>query len=102
MVLMMLERVPPSLRGELTRWLIQPKTGVFVGKVSALVRDKLWDKVAKSLEAVKPPKSGRRPGAIMIHTTNTEQGFAIRTTGRTDRSIEDFEGLTLVKTAHKA
>ncbi|MBA3516457.1 MAG: type I-E CRISPR-associated endoribonuclease Cas2, partial [Rhizobiales bacterium] len=31
MVVMMLERVSPSLRGELTRWLIEPKTGVFVG-----------------------------------------------------------------------
>lgn len=88
MVLLILERVAPSLRGELTRWLIQPKAGIFVGTVSALVRDKLWEKVTKSL------KSG---GAFMIHSSNTEQGFAIRTYGQTNRSIEDFEGLFLVK-----
>ncbi len=97
MVLMMLERVTPSIRGELTRWLIQPRTGVFAGKVSALVRDKLWDRVVKSLASVKPRKSGRRPGAIMVYTTNNEQGFAVRVAGDTDRDIVDFEGLLLVK-----
>ena len=42
MLVMVLENVPPSLRGELTRWLIEPRPGVFVGHVSALVRDRLW------------------------------------------------------------
>ena len=102
MVLMMLERVTPSLRGELTRWLIQPRTGVFVGRVSALVRDKLWEKVTGSLQAVKPAKSGRRPGAFMLYSTNTEQGFAIRMIGQTDRQIQDFEGLQLAKSPRKA
>ena len=97
MVLMMLERVTPSIRGELTRWLLQPRTGVFAGKVSALVRDKLWDRVVLSLAPLKPRKSGRTPGAIMVYTTNNEQGFALRVTGQTDREVVDFEGLFLVK-----
>jgi len=101
MVLMMLERVTPSMRGELTRWLIQPQAGVFVGKVSALVRDKLWEKVVGSLQSLKPPKSGKKPGAMMVYSTNNEQGFAIRITGKTDRQIEDFEGLLLVKSPPK-
>jgi CRISPR-associated protein Cas2 len=101
MVLMILERVTPSMRGELTRWLIQPRTGVFVGKVSALVRDKLWERVGRSLAEIKPTKRGKRPGAMMVYTTNNVQGYAIRTTGDTDRSIEDFEGLWLAKTARK-
>jgi len=102
MVLMLLERVAPSLRGELTRWLIQPRTGVFVGTVSALVRDKLWDKVVRSLQNAKPRKSGRQRGAMMVYTTNTEQGFAIRVHGETDRRIEDFEGLLLAKSPLEA
>ena len=32
MVVMVLEKVPVSLRGELTRWLIEPHPGVFVGR----------------------------------------------------------------------
>ena len=102
MVLMMLERVTPSMRGELSRWLIQPRSGVFVGKVSALVRDKLWDAAVKSLASMKPRKSGTKPGAIMVYTTNNEQGFAFRVTGETDREIADFEGLLLAKTHPRA
>lgn len=101
MVLMILERVTPSLRGELTRWLIQPRTGVFVGRVSALVRDKLWDKVLQSLQAQKPASRKRSSGAFMIYSTNSEQGFAIRTSGETNYRIEDFEGLLLVKSPRK-
>ena len=78
MVMIMVERVTPSIRGELTRWLCQPRTGVFVGKVSALVRDKLWDRVVRSMASLKPRKSGRKPGAMMIYATNNEQGFALR------------------------
>src|SRR5688572_28601071 len=44
MIVMLLEKVPLRLRGELTRWLIEPRTGVFVGHVNAMVRDRLWQK----------------------------------------------------------
>jgi len=89
MIVLILERVTPSLRGELTRWLVQPKTGVFVGRVSARVRDRLWEKIVKS----------RRDGAaLLIHAAETEQGFAIRTTGATSKLMADFEGLILPKT----
>jgi CRISPR-associated protein Cas2 len=89
MIVLILERVSPSLRGELTRWLIQPKTGVFVGNVTARVRDLLWQRVDRGL------KGG---AALLIHPADTEQGFAIRTAGNTRRLIEDFEGLLLPKT----
>ncbi len=45
MIVLILEKVPTSLRGELTRWLLELKAGVFVGKVSAMVRDRLWEHV---------------------------------------------------------
>lgn len=92
MVVMILERVPPSLRGDLTRWLLQPKTGVFVGRVSARVRECLWERAVKGL------KGG---AALMIHSNNNEQGFSIRSLGRTSKMIEDFEGLFLAKTPLK-
>jgi CRISPR-associated protein Cas2 len=88
MVVMILEKVPTSLRGELTRWLIEPHPGVFVGHVSALVRDKLWEKCVKKLGD---------GGMIQMWSTNTEQRFAIRSWGQTDRDIVDMEGLWLVR-----
>lgn len=87
MVVFIMERVPVSLRGELTRWMLELKAGVFVGNVSALVRDLLWEKIGESI------KGG---GAILIHSSDTEQGFAIRYWGETSRKVRDFEGLLLV------
>ena len=102
MVLMLLERVTPSLRGELSRWLIQPRTGVFVGTVSSLVRDKLWEKIVASLQRSRSRTATGEPGAVMIYTTNNEQGFEVRVSGETNRRIEDFEGLILVKSPNSA
>lgn len=87
MVVFVLEKVPVSLRGELTRWMLELKPGVFVGTLSAIVRQLLWDKVRWSV------KGG---GAIMIQSSNSEQGFQVNYSGETSRMIEDFEGLWLV------
>mgnify|MGYP002682262836 CR=1 FL=1 len=88
MVVLILERVSPGLRGELTRWLMEPKAGVFVGKISAMVRDKLWEKSCSQA------KSG---SCAMIYSSNNEQGFKFRSWGDMTRSVEDFEGLFLVR-----
>lgn len=87
MVVMILERVKPSLRGELTRWMMEVTTGVFVGTMSAVVRDLLWEKVRKS--AI----DGR---CCLIHRTNNEQGFDVRMWGFFDRDALDFDGLKLI------
>jgi CRISPR-associated protein Cas2 len=89
MVVFILERVPASIRGELSRWLIHPKTGVFVGHVSARVRDLLWARLQRSM---------KRGAALLIYTCDAEQGYAIRTFGNTKKMIQDYEGLTLPKT----
>ena len=86
--MMILEKVPTSLRGELTRWLIEPHSGVFVGHVSALVRDKLWEKCCDKL------KDG---GVVQLWATNNEQRFAIRSFGDTKREVVDFDGLHLIR-----
>jgi len=88
MVVLILECVPTGLRGELTRWLLEPKTGVFVGRVSAMVREKLWAKACAEADA---------GGCTMIHTTNSEQGYRIQSSGKTSRTVEDFDGLQLVR-----
>jgi CRISPR-associated protein Cas2 len=85
---MILEKVPASLRGELTRWLLEPKTGVFVGEVSGMVRDKLWERICGSVAA---------GGALLIHSADTEQGYAIRVHGDTSRAVVDFDGLSLIR-----
>lgn len=100
MIVLILERVPVSLRGELTRWLLEAKPGVFIGRVSAMVRDKLWDKVcddASPSRARKSTATAKSSGALLVHSADNEQGFAIRYYGETSRLVVDFEGLTLIK-----
>ena len=88
MVVMVLERVPVGLRGELTRWLLELRAGVFVGKVTATVRDTLWAKVCQG---------AKEGGCILLYNTDNEQGFAMRFWGITTRLVEDFEGLALLR-----
>ena len=88
MVVLVIEHVSPSLRGELTRWLLEPRAGLFVGKVSGMVRERLWDYVVR-----KAPDCG----IIMLYSAKCEQGFAMRGHGDTTRRAVDFEGLTLIQ-----
>jgi len=90
MVVLVVEKATSAVRGELSRWLIEPKAGVFVGNVSAMVRDKLWEKVMGGIER------GKTAGALLLHSAQNEQGFSVRVYGETKRDIRDWEGLTLV------
>src|SRR6185312_6958938 len=87
MLVMILEKAPPSLRGELSRWLLQPTTGVFLGNPSRRVRDELW------LKACRKIKGGN---VIQMWTARNEQGFEYRQHGNSLRTILDYGGLALV------
>jgi len=86
---MILEKASTSLKGELSRWLNEPKSGVFVGNVSARVRDELW------ALAVKKAKDG----SVMQVWTDTAcpQGYRCRSHGKASRQIVDFEGIALMR-----
>lgn len=88
MTVIILERVPASVRGELTRWMLELHTGVFVGRISALVRDTLWAQICRELN---------EGAGILVYNSNTEQGYAVQDCGMTQRIIEEREGLTLVR-----
>lgn len=87
MVVMVLEKVPPSLRGELSRWMVEVQTGVYVGSLSALVRDLLWHKCIRN---------GAGGRCCQVYRTNNEQGYDIRIAGDSNRFVVDQDGLLLV------
>jgi len=67
--------------------MIEPKTGIFLGRMTARLRDKLWTKAV----------AGSRGGAcLQAWTSPNEQGFVLRTHGETSRKVVDLEGLYLV------
>jgi CRISPR-associated protein Cas2 len=88
MIVLATTAVPDSLRGALSRWTIEVVPGIFVGTVSARVRDELW---ATATHVVGDG------AAVLIHPANNEQGFALRTAGTRRRQPEDFDGLTLIR-----
>ncbi|WP_029067693.1 type I-E CRISPR-associated endoribonuclease Cas2e [Jonesia quinghaiensis] len=86
MTVIVLTAVPQSLRGQLTRWLLEVSAGVFVGKVSARVRELLWARVKEHIG------TGR---ALMVWQARTEQGLDFLTHNH-DWQPTDFEGVTLM------
>lgn len=80
--------VPPHVRGALSRWLIEPKAGLYVGTVSARVREELWDAVSRSVGD---------GAAVCINPTDNEQRFLLRTAGERRREVVDFDGLQLIR-----
>lgn len=89
MTVLVVARVTPALRGLLSRWMIQVHAGVFVGKLSRAVRDRIWTTVLGL----------KRLGHVaMVTRDRSEQGFSITFAGDSRRVAVDFDGLTLIKT----
>ncbi len=87
MIVISTTAVPDHVRGALSRWLVEPTAGLYVGTVSARVRDELWAAVAASVAD---------GAAVCIHPADTEQGFLIQTAGERRRHVIEFDGLQLI------
>lgn len=79
--------MPPSLRGDLTKWCQEIQTGVYVGNVSARVRERLWQRINDNIG---------RGEATLVYNTNNELGYTFRTT-RKDKEVVDYDGLPLMR-----
>lgn len=84
---MVLTAVPPGLRGHLTRWLFEISPGVFVGHVSARVRELMWQRVTELAG------DGR---ALIVYSARNEQRLRFELHGH-DWSPSDFEGIALLR-----
>ena len=87
MVVITLTSCPQKLKGDLTRWLFEIDTGVYVGNLSARVRDELWERICSNIG------SGR---VSMAYSTNSEQKLDFRI--KDDRwEPVDYDGIKLVR-----
>ena len=87
MTVIVLEAAPPAVRGELTRWFLEVKAGVFVGTVNKKIRELLWNRLCAT-EQVR--------GAVLMYSTNSEQGYVMQMHGTPHRKIVEFEGVQLI------
>lgn len=88
MLVIVTENAPPRLRGRLAIWLLEVRSGVYLGNVSARVREMLWENLAAGIE---------EGNAVFIWDTNTESGYDFKTLGKNRRMPIDYDGLRLVQ-----
>jgi len=86
--ILVLERVTPSVRGDLSRWLLELVPGVFAGHVSALVREALW---------VRATKRAGDGSALLLWDAPNEQGFDVRAHQVRGRQPVDYDGVWLLE-----
>jgi CRISPR-associated protein Cas2 len=87
MLVIVVENVPPRLRGRLGTRLLEVRAGVYVGKASRRLRERIWEEITVGLG------SGN---AVMVWRVATEQGFDLQTAGTNRREPVDWQGLRLV------
>ena len=68
--------------------MIEPKAGMFLGRMTARMRDRLWRKAVEG--------AGDSGSVVQVWTAATPQGFAFRVHGDPTRHWVDLEGLHLV------
>ncbi|MBM7822806.1 CRISPR-associated protein Cas2 [Kocuria palustris] len=87
MMVLVLSACPVGLRGDLTKWLYEVSAGVFIGTVSARVREELWERTKDT------SGSGR---AILIWSAPGEQKLRFEV-HRHHWTPVDLDGLTLMR-----
>jgi CRISPR-associated protein Cas2 len=87
LTVVILTAVPPGLRGHLTRWLLELSPGVFVGHISARVRELMWQRVIEFVH------DGR---ALMVYTARNEQRLVFAVHGH-DWVPVDYDGISLMR-----
>lgn len=87
MIVVILTDCPPKLRGDLSKWLFEINTGVYVGRVNARIREALWNRICENL------KHGQ---ATMVYPSQCEQKMEFRV-HNTSWEIADFDGLKLMR-----
>ncbi|WP_316897542.1 type I-E CRISPR-associated endoribonuclease Cas2e [Pseudodesulfovibrio indicus] len=87
MMVIVVENVPPRLRGRLAVWMLEIRAGVYVASFSRRVREMIWANVESEIG---------EGNAVLVWRDTSEQGYAFRTLGANRRVPVDFDGLSLV------
>lgn len=87
MLVIVVEGAPPRMRGRLSLWFLEVRAGVYVGRASPRLRDRVWEEIAADIGA---------GNAVMVEPAGNEAGFTFRTVGQSRRLPVDDHGLPLV------
>lgn len=87
MIVLTMTNCPPKLRGDLSKWLLEINTGVYVGHLNARVREALWERVCENIG------SGQ---ATMVFSADNEQHMDFYVVNNVLKPV-DYDGLKLMK-----
>lgn len=79
--------IPDHVRGYLTRFFSEVSVGLYVGIVTPVVLENLWERIEQTIV---------EGSFTLIHSSHEmEQGFVVKSFGQQSRSIVDIDGLLL-------
>ncbi|NLJ95214.1 MAG: type I-E CRISPR-associated endoribonuclease Cas2 [Clostridiaceae bacterium] len=81
-----LRKSTPSLRGDLSKWMQEIATGVYVGNFNSRIREHLWSRVIESVG---------KGEATLSYAARNEIGYAFET-HNTQQKVIDYDGIPLV------
>ena len=88
MTVIIIDRSPKRLRGVLSRYMLEIRAGLFVGRLDARMRELLWKKCL-TLKGVKTR-------GAMVWRTGNAQGFDIMVFGSDRRMPVMFDGVKVI------
>ena len=87
MLVIVVENAPPRLRGRLAVWLLEVRSGVYVGTYGKRVREMIWKQAQAYIED---------GNAVIAWAAPNDAGFEFDTCGRHRRVPVDLDGFRLV------
>lgn len=93
MLVIVVENAPPRLRGRLAVWLLEVRSGVYVGTYGRRVREMIWEQVRAYIE---------EGNAVIAWAALNDAGFEFDTCGRHRRVPVDLDGFRLVEVRPEA
>ena len=85
MVVYNVTNAPQRIRGLISRYCIELRPGLYVGRLDKRMRLKLWDAIQEGAKA--------KTSAIMAWSCPTDQGYAIKSLGPTAHLITKIDGI---------
>jgi CRISPR-associated protein Cas2 len=87
MLVVVTENIPSRLRGRLAVWLLEVRSGVYIGDVTARIRDMIWNNLIEGCED---------GNIVMAWNSNNDSGFEFQTLGVNRRLPVEWDGIRLV------
>ena len=88
MTVLIIEKAPDRLRGRLTLWMSEIKTGIYVADFNRKLREWIWKTVKENI--------GHGSALIVWATSRAEFGYDMASIGFTQMEIVEIDGIKYI------